>query len=50
MNRNQPKPYRCEAHVSWDGKSCSECGASLKPYRKLAKAIIAGECGFEETI
>jgi 5-methylcytosine-specific restriction endonuclease McrA len=23
---------------------------SLKPYLKLAKAIIAGECGFEETI
>lgn len=23
---------------------------SLKPYRKLAKAILAGECGFEEAM
>lgn len=31
------KPYRCEAHVSFDGRTCARCGVDLEDLKTQAE-------------
>lgn len=45
MARKSPsedvKPYRCEAHVSFDGETCSRCGVDLESLCEACEVRVA---------